>query len=250
MPPAIIAAIIAGGAAVGTGIGKGIANKKARKEARRVSELNRSRLLEDRFYNEPKQQMARFKDANLNPNLIYGQGQSGAGTATGGESTEQTQEFSPLDVTAAAGPAISSIANVSQQQAGIENIHADTESKKATTLSQIQKNLEQIAKWKQEGKYIANIAEAKSLEATNRVLMGNLNLEATNLAHSQNIREESSGRTKKAAKQAIENGRLQIQQLNDKHALSEYERAINAIKKKGVKITLEMIKEIIKYIKR
>lgn len=57
-------------------------NKKNRKFAEKMYGVQRSDALADwnmnNDYNTPKMQMSRFKDAGLNPNLIYGQGTEAA----------------------------------------------------------------------------------------------------------------------------------------------------------------------------
>lgn len=56
---------------------QGSANRKARKWAEHMYDRQRQDALADwnmmNAYNHPSAQMARFRDANLNPNLIYGQ---------------------------------------------------------------------------------------------------------------------------------------------------------------------------------
>lgn len=87
MDPATIAAI-AGGAQTGinaiTQIGQ---NKKAREHQEYMYDKQNA-------YNTPMAQMARFKDAGLNPNLIYGQGNSGN---AGSPPALQTQEAPKMD---------------------------------------------------------------------------------------------------------------------------------------------------------
>lgn len=70
-----IPAAIAGGVALATTIAGSIARKK---EAKRQRQFEIDQQNKANEYNSPKAQMDRFKNANLNPNLIYGSSPSGA----------------------------------------------------------------------------------------------------------------------------------------------------------------------------
>ena len=85
-------------------------------------------------YNSPTAQMARFRAAGLNPNLIYGQTNSAASspTLTSGAAS------SPADMSAIGnkrnfGQAMQEMLNVEMQKAQIEAIKAGTEKTKADT---------------------------------------------------------------------------------------------------------------------
>lgn len=77
------AAIAAGAALVGTA-GSAVASGKLNRKTRKWNEKMWDRQNE---YNLPSAQMQRFKDAGLNPNLIYGQGTAG--------NAEKAQSWSP-----------------------------------------------------------------------------------------------------------------------------------------------------------
>lgn len=76
-------------------------NKKQRKYQDEVYSKTRKDNLSDwdaqNFYNSPAEQMSRFKDAGLNPNLIYGQGNSGSsgGSIEGGTITSDNFQPTP-----------------------------------------------------------------------------------------------------------------------------------------------------------
>lgn len=74
---ALLSSIISGAAAAtGAGVSAGVsstANRRAFKWTRKMYDIQRSDYLSDREYNNPANQMQRFRDAGLNPNLIYGQ---------------------------------------------------------------------------------------------------------------------------------------------------------------------------------
>lgn len=65
---------------VGSTIGNVIGNKKAQERADAVNYFMWKKQNE---YNHPLQQMSRFKEAGLNPRLIYGNGSASAGNASG-----------------------------------------------------------------------------------------------------------------------------------------------------------------------
>lgn len=76
MAPAVAAGLVAGGSSLANNIVSGLFNKSE-------SEESYSRQLEllkyQNAYNSPEQQMQRYKDAGLNPNLIYGSGSASSG---------------------------------------------------------------------------------------------------------------------------------------------------------------------------
>lgn len=81
MEPITTAALIAGAASAvsqgGQAVAQGKMNRKTRQWNEKMYGIQRQHALEDwdkqNAYNSPVQQMARFKEAGLNPNLIYGQ---------------------------------------------------------------------------------------------------------------------------------------------------------------------------------
>lgn len=84
MPFPLIPAIAAAAPAIGSalqGLFGGRAQSKANEANMKLAEYQYSKQLEmwhlQNAYNAPSQQMARFKQAGLNPNLIYGQGNAG-----------------------------------------------------------------------------------------------------------------------------------------------------------------------------
>lgn len=82
MEPVVTAALIAGAAsAVGGGtqaVAQGKMNRKTREWNEKMYGIQRQHALEDwnrvNAYNSPEQQMQRYKEAGLNPHLIYGKG--------------------------------------------------------------------------------------------------------------------------------------------------------------------------------
>lgn len=92
-------AALAGQAVSAASVGK--QNKKSRQWAAAMYRRQRQDALDDfqmqNEYNSPKAQMQRFKDANLNPHLIYGQGDNGNSFQVR-SSDAPTPEFNPTSV--------------------------------------------------------------------------------------------------------------------------------------------------------
>lgn len=108
------------------GIGSIIAGiagqRKQAKENRRLAEYqnqaNREYLREQLEYNTPKNQMSRFQDAGLNPNLIYGQGNPGSQSAP-----LQYPDTKPTDyqaLTSQIGPLLNQTAMTASQTQAID----------------------------------------------------------------------------------------------------------------------------------
>lgn len=117
-------------------------NKRQRKWALKDYQRNfdDNRINQDRanWYNSPAQQMKRFKEAGLNPNLIYGSGGGGSQTPTQSSAGQPREgNFQPM-------PSVSGLAggymDVIQQRlqnnqitAQTENIKSQTQNNKITT---------------------------------------------------------------------------------------------------------------------
>lgn len=90
MEPVTTAALITAGAAIaGGGVNAASTskmNKKSMAFSRQMYDRQRSDQLNDwnrvNDYNSPQAQMKRLQDAGLNPNLVYGQGSGGGGSAS------------------------------------------------------------------------------------------------------------------------------------------------------------------------
>lgn len=77
MPFPLIPLIVAGISAAGSYFGARHQAKKNKELAQFQADANERYLDKQLEYNTPKNQMQRFQDAKLNPNLIYGQGNPG-----------------------------------------------------------------------------------------------------------------------------------------------------------------------------
>lgn len=77
MPAWILPAAMAVGSLIGNLFSQSRQNKKNREMAQFQADANQQSLDKQLDYNTPANQMSRFQDAGLNPNLIYGQGNPG-----------------------------------------------------------------------------------------------------------------------------------------------------------------------------
>lgn len=91
------------------------------------------------LYNQPKSQMQRYKEAGLNPNLIYGSGTSSAGNASASPKAQQVTSglrkttMPKLDM-------LGLYQNVRQTEANIKNTQSNTQHTDLTSIGQQSKN--------------------------------------------------------------------------------------------------------------
>lgn len=130
MPLPIAAIIAAGSTLAGQGINamsQSSMNKKTRKWNEKMYQTQRADALSDyqmqNQYNHPSSQMARLREAGLNPNLVYGNGADAQGGTVRQSSVESWNPKAPeLDLGAAAGAGISTYYQTQMQQATIDNL--------------------------------------------------------------------------------------------------------------------------------
>lgn len=127
------AAAIGAAATIASAGGQMYANAKLNKRAERynrdMAAIQRGWALEDwnmmNEYNSPAAQMQRYKDAGLNPNLIYGQTNEGAtvrSTDIGGVNYKGTDVATPI---AAAGESFSKYYSLKMQDQGVKNMEME-----------------------------------------------------------------------------------------------------------------------------
>lgn len=133
MPFPVVAAIAAGTQLATSGLNAASqtgTNKKQMKFAREMYDRQRSDALADyamqNEYNSPVSQMKRFKEAGLNPNLIYGQGASMADASP--IRSAQTGSYNPTapryDLGTAASAGIGAYYDSQVKQATVDNLKA------------------------------------------------------------------------------------------------------------------------------
>ena len=144
------------GAIIGAGANllvqnRNIKNQKETTKKQRAHELyqydiQRLDAIRDRDfnnqYNHPLQQMARLKEAGLNPNLVYGKGAANTASQIRPSSMNNTSAVAPrLDPNAFQG-AIGSIAQLKVLGAQTDNLHASAQNQQARTLHERIKTLD------------------------------------------------------------------------------------------------------------
>ena len=122
MAPAVAAAGIQMAGNIISDVNQNAYNQMATEQEWRY---NRMAWNEQNAYNHPSQQMARFKEAGLNPNLIYGQGSAG-NAAQIPQYTAPKQSFNLGDAISTGLNTLSQYQNLKIQQAQEERIKADT----------------------------------------------------------------------------------------------------------------------------
>lgn len=111
---------------------QGSQNRKNRRFTRQMYALQREHALADwhmqNEYNHPSQQMARLRDAGLNPNLVYGNGVEGnAGGAVRSSTVNEMNQRAPEwgAVGAGAAQSLSAYQDIKLKEAQIDNLRHD-----------------------------------------------------------------------------------------------------------------------------
>lgn len=114
--------LLQGGLDIGAQVGGGLL---AGRNARKAFERNQEMFWKVAEYNSPKNQMARYREAGLNPNLIYGQG-------TPGNAPQKMPEYMAPEYQITAPNLMSMLGQYQQLKVAAEqekNISADTANK-------------------------------------------------------------------------------------------------------------------------
>ncbi|WNK13907.1 MAG: DNA pilot protein [Microvirus sp.] len=114
------------GGPIGSVIGIGASfldNKLTQNRQDDVYRAQRGDAISDREYNSPKNQMARLKEAGLNPNLVYGNGADVAVQNT----RPSTYTTTPVTTGAGITGALSQFVNLQKVQAETDNLRAQKE---------------------------------------------------------------------------------------------------------------------------
>lgn len=124
MDPLIGGALIGAGAGIFDNIFNNKSNQRAyeRDRADALSDWNRQNE-----YNSPKAQMARFKEAGLNPQLIYGQGTPGNASATPVSQQKSGNPSFKSNLQDIYGESIRLAQNMQQTQQTVENLKTNQE---------------------------------------------------------------------------------------------------------------------------
>jgi len=118
-----IGALASAGISLGSSlISQFFGNNAAQKQAKEQNELNMQNWLKQQEYNSPKNQMNRFSEAGLNPQLIYGQGTPG--NAASAPVSQAKPRFAPqID----GGAIMQNAVQIQQLQQTVENLKSNQE---------------------------------------------------------------------------------------------------------------------------
>lgn len=130
--PAILPAIIGAGASIlgdaANAASTSANNRKSRQWNEKMYSRQRADALADwnmqNEYNSPSAQMQRFRDANLNPNLIYGQGTEGNAGLVRGNSVDAWRPDAPHFNAGNISSSLMSIYDVKLKEAQTNNLEA------------------------------------------------------------------------------------------------------------------------------
>lgn len=261
--------IIAGGANIlGTAVdavSSAIQNKKQREWNEKMYERQRKDSLADftmqNEYNSPTAQMARLREAGLNPNLVYGQG-AVANNASGIKASD-TKQYNPqrLEVGRGIAGAVGTYYDTKVQQAQYDNLKAqntvlvnkaamqgleaaqaaaktswtNTQRENSLRLTDASiKNIEQnILKSQQDIKFSVS-------ESTRRDIMQSQNVKES---VERILRSQSSRATDTKQREHID---AQIRQIANNIELSEFEKSLNRLgMTKGDELWQRMIGKLI-----
>lgn len=149
---AALAALISGGAALaGTGINAAATSIRNRKQlgyqkelAAYTNEMNLENWKLQNEYNSPKAQMQRYKEAGLNPNLIYGQGTSGNAGALPGYDTPRVDLETPrFDLASVADNALTTYYDARVKEAQIKGMEASASKARVDSLLSMSRSISQ-----------------------------------------------------------------------------------------------------------
>lgn len=134
-----IGAAIIGASALISGLLANRAKKKEREYAKQESELafqrEREMIAEQNEYNSPANQMSRYQEAGLNPNLVYSQGQPGQQSSTASYQPSRG-EFHPMAIP----DILSMYQNFQMNQAQVDSVRANTENVRQRTINEAERN--------------------------------------------------------------------------------------------------------------
>lgn len=132
MPAPLAAALVGAGASILQGAGniafQSATNRRSRKFAEEMYARQRADAIADwerqNEYNHPKAQMARLRDANLNPNLVYGSGADAQGGVVRSTDSMSWSPKAPELNLQAAGDSLYRIYDIKMKEAQIDNMIA------------------------------------------------------------------------------------------------------------------------------
>lgn len=127
MEPLVGAALVQGGTQL---VNAATSNARNKRMAKYTNQLNIENWSRQNEYNLPSAQMQRYKDAGLNPNLIYGSGSTSAGNA-GSVASAPSPQMKGMELSGAGALAmVNQLAEIAKTQADTANIEVKTKADK------------------------------------------------------------------------------------------------------------------------
>lgn len=184
MDPATIALLASAGTSIAGMVSTSATNSQNNSFVAEQNRINRewqeSMYDKNNAYNTPVMQMARFKEAGLNPHLIYGQGN--AGNATMASAPQQSVKHNePLPMPAFAD-ALSLYVGMKKQQTEIKNLETSSkvmDADIALKRSQELKNLTESAKSQQDQDFVNQVWQTRVAQEVANLTSTNTGIERT-----------------------------------------------------------------------
>ncbi len=186
-------------------------------------------------YNSPKSQMGRFKDAGLNPHLIYGEGTPGNATHINPNEPKQP-DFSGI------GSATMSYVAVRKQQREIDNMETAERLMQADIIKRGAETLNTLAstdKTKLDTKltrdlYTTTLAQAEANLRGTKVETQKKTQEIENLLASKNLTEAQTQDVLQRTQESVQRVKNMIKDGNIKDAELEFKRVVAEYAKRGI----------------
>jgi regulator of replication initiation timing len=212
MHPAIIGSALLGvSSSIFNSILGNSAHNKDRQEA--LDDWNRQNE-----YNSPKAQMQRYKDAGLNPQLIYGQGTPGNAPATP-VSSQKSGAYAPkLDLQEIYGEAKRLEMNMQQTQQSVENLKTNQELMK--TSIDLNNQLQQQRGQLQPFKLDEADARINSLNSSSQWRNALLEPTIANMDTNRNVLGHRDAREERMLKSNLNVNNSRIEQMQAQTALT------------------------------
>lgn len=193
MPLPLVPLIAAGASLIGSGISARQSRKNTKDTIQAQKEMAQYQWKNDldmwnrqNVYNSPQAQMSRFKDAGLNPNLIYGQGNAGNASTLPKYSSVRPDYSQRQSVSGASLSTLGQFQDFQMKNAQIDNIREQNNLTKERALTEV---------------------VDRSLRKTQRLLAGRKaqgEISRSNIAfHDEQIKRELAQYSKEYAKQEI-----------------------------------------------
>lgn len=240
--PAWIPAAISGAANL---FGNLFGNNRNRKNSNRIYDRQRADSLEDwhrnNTYNSPQAQMKRFQDAGLNPNLIYGQGNSGPSQAIP-TSDAPNPDFNTPDVNNLLEP-FNDFADVRIKKQQTDNLKLQADQITAQTALTAAQEMAAIAGTQQTD-------QNRQFQKTRQEAITKADYLKNEQTYFQTDKMlADSARSERKQTDDFKTSKLTRKLLENQDALQAYDVLKNQMKAKGLKITKEQIKAILKKFK-